>query len=345
MFIWVMRDKGSEWKTALSFLSSRDLPFTPLIESVCEPIIHSGKSAIHVIRDLARKVAPLSARGRVWVDLSNLSRVLSSNDLAEIHSVFGNTQRLLAAPITPVVGTSMSEIVAESAMRLGHDLGVGICIRIDGVTRLNEASSRVTEIVRSCGLPDSDIDLIFDAQDLPRAVPYDALPDLFPLSRNARNWAVIAGSFPSTITDMHPDVYEHVRERAEWMNWLDESTRWTTGRFPVYGDYATQPAIYAPSPPFPASPSVRYTGAENYFVLRGRRGIPEGANQYIGHAIYLREQGYYREVVGTPGDLYVERIALRTQGTGNATTWRIASLQRHLHVVASQIESFALAVR
>lgn len=309
-------------------------------------IDHSlGKSAIDVVKELARKVAPLCARGRVWVDLGNLSRVLSPNDLSEIHAVFGNAQNALAPPVTPVVRTSMSEVVAESAMRLGHDLGVGICIRVDGVTRLNEASNRVADIARASGLPDSEIDLIFDAQDLPRAVPYDALPSLFPLSRNARNWAVIAGSFPSSITDMHPDVYEHVRERAEWLNWHDESTRWMAGRFPIYGDYATQPAIYAPSPPFPASPSVRYTGAENFVVLRGRKGAPNGAGPYIGHAIYLREQGYYREVMGTPGDLYVERIALRTQGTGNATTWRIASLQRHLHVVASQVESFTLAIR
>jgi hypothetical protein len=341
MFVWAMRDKGSEWKTIDNFLASGTVPFTPLVEAVCEPILYSGRNPVTMVSQLARKMGPLAAAGRVWIDLGHLLRVLPPNDVAELHQVIRGELGFFARVVTPVVHTSSPSPVIDAAVAWAHDLGSGVCIRIDGVTRINEKAETVRDIVNAAELAAPEIDLILDAQDLPRAVQYDVLPDAFPVSRGARNWVILAGSFPASITEMKPDDYEHIRERGEWINWRDEASQSMSGRFPIYGDYATQAPVYTPSPPFPGSPSVRYTTADNYIVLRGRRGTVTDFGQYIGHALYLREQPYFREVAGTPGDLYVERIALRTQGTGNATTWRIASLERHLHVVATQIAQFA----
>lgn len=338
MFVWAMRDKGSEWKAMQRFVTAGPLPFTPLVEAVCEPVIYQGKNPVKVIGDLGRKVLPLTDSGRVWVDLHNLLLQFSANDVAELYDVLRAGVGPAAPWITPIVRTSSPEPVRDAAFTWGHAHGSGICIRVDGVGRVREKADVVTGILTAFEADPSDVDLIFDAQDLPRVLSHGALNDLFPLSQFARNWVVLGGSFPSSITDMKPDDYEHKRERREWTAWRDEMEIVGNSRRPLYGDYATQSAIYTPSPPFPGSPSVRYTAGEEYVVLRGRRAA--GAAQYIGHALYLREQAYYKEVVETPGDLYVDRIALRTEGTGNATTWRVASLERHLNVVAAQVARF-----
>lgn len=339
MFVWTMRDKGSEWKAMQKFVSAGKLPFTPLVEAVCEPVIYQRKNPVAVVTDFARKVAPLADSGRVWVDLHNLLLAFSANDVAELHEVLRGSVGAMPHAITPIIRTSSPSAVRDAAFAWGRAHGSGVCIRVEGVGRLAEKAEAVRRIATAFGANLSDVDFIFDAQDLPRVVSHKELRDVFPLSQEARNWVVLGGSFPSSITDMTPDDYEHRWERREWTAWRDEMQDLGNHRPALYGDYATQAAIYAPSPPFPGSPSVRYTAGEEYVVLRGRRSA--GAGQYIGHALYLREQPYFKEVTVTPGDVYVDRIALRTEGTGNATTWRVASLERHLHLVAAQVAPFA----
>lgn len=335
MFVWAMRDKGSEWMAMDRFLKAGQLPFTPLIEAVCEPMMYKGKNPIDVIASLGKKLAPLTDSGRVWVDLGNLLFQYSPNDVAELHGVLRGSVGLAVHRVTPVVRTSSPGAIVEAAFEWARDEDSGICVRVDGVSRLAESAARVTEIVDAFGRDLSDVDLIFDAQDLPRAISHDALGDAFPIYKAARNWVALGGTFPGSITHMDPDLYEHRWERAEWTTWRDGATQMSTARLPMYGDYATQPPNYSPSQQFRGSPSVRYTLGEEYVVLRGRRNGEKG--QYIGHARYLREQAYYREIIATPGDTYVETIAARTDREGSATTWRVASLERHLHVVAAQV--------
>jgi hypothetical protein len=189
----------------------------------------------------------------------------------------------------------------------------------------------------------SEIDLIVDAQDLPRAVSHEQLRAHFPVSASSRTFAVVAGSFPAQITSLNPDIYEHRLDRGEWSTWKEEVAGANGDRVPVYGDYATQAATYAPSPGFPGSPSIRYTTADGYVVIRGRRGrVQDGIDysQYIGHARYLRDRPYFAVPTLTLGDEYVLRIATEGNGSGNATTWRIASLQRHLELVANDMQAF-----
>lgn len=39
MFIWVARDKGSEWKALAALQGKGTMPAIPLIEAVCEPFL------------------------------------------------------------------------------------------------------------------------------------------------------------------------------------------------------------------------------------------------------------------------------------------------------------------
>jgi Beta protein len=238
----------------------------------------------------------------------------------------------------------MQRPVIDALIEWARSEGSGLCVRVDGLTGLREKARLVSDIATESRLLDDAIDLILDAQDLPLAVSHDEMRATFPLTHSARTWVVLAGSFPPSITDRSPEVYEHHLDREEWTTWRDEIQLPGDWRRPVFGDYATQPAIYSPSAAFPGSPTIRYSVDEEYIVLRGRGGYGSvGADyrQFIGHARFLREQPYYCAVTRTPGDDYVDRIASSSIETGNLTTWRVASLQRHLGVVAAQVAEFA----
>jgi Beta protein len=345
MFVWTMRDKGSEWRAIQNLLQQGPLPFTPLVEAVCEPYAReSPKNPASILRALAAKLGMLTGSRRVWVDLGHLLKVFSPNDVAQLHDVLRRYIPQTLVGVTPVIRTSTPSAVLDAVLAWARQRGCGICVRVEGTTHLTNKSETVRAISMDSALSDAEIDLVFDAQDLPRAISQEALRDLFPLSQRARSWIVLAGTFPSSITQMDPDQYEHQRERGEWIAWRDEIELSGLWRRPQYGDYATQPANYAVSLAFPGSPSVRYTIADRYVVLRGRGGWGStGADyaQFIGHAIYLRQQPYYRDVLTTSGDHYIEQIASGRHRTGNLTTWRVASLERHVQVVAAQVARYA----
>jgi len=343
-FVWVLRDKGSEWRTIRRVLEAGRAPFTPLIEAVREPYQPqrggTPRDPLAVLAELGEKVRPLTNSGRVWVDLGHLIGLFSANDVGQLHELVRSNAGLLTQNVTPVIRTSSPGPVVEACLRWAHQEASGVCLRVEGTTHLREKSATVASLAKASGLKDSELDLIFDAQDLPRALSYEELEIALPLSQTARTWSVVAGTFPASITDLSPDLYVHKLDRDEWTAWNEEIAHGRLHRLPDYGDYATQPATYSLSPAFPGSPSVRYTIGEHYVVLRGR-GSASGKKldygQYVGHAIYLRQQDYFAEVCRTPGDDYVERIASRVLNTGTPTTWRIASFERHINVVATQV--------
>ena len=76
-YVWVARDKNSEWNAIHSFQLLGHLPFRPLIEMVCEPSIpnRQGKTStpIEVTRRLAENLFRVVSSGPVRVDLGDLS--------------------------------------------------------------------------------------------------------------------------------------------------------------------------------------------------------------------------------------------------------------------------------
>jgi hypothetical protein len=270
----------------------------------------------------------------------------SASDVGEFHKVVRRHIRSRIERVVPVVRTSSPGQVVDAVFEWAHATGSGLCIRVDGIVRLAENAAVVQHLANSSGLRSSQIDLVVDAQDLPRAVSHQAIRAAIPLSHSARTWVLLAGSFPRAITHMRPEDYEHLVERAEWISWRDNVAQEQDSRSPWFGDFATQSAVYTPSESYPGSPSVRYTTAERYVILRGRRGSTENPTdygQYIGHARFLQAQTYNRELVETLGDDYTDKIATGRNRSGNQTTWRVASLQRHVQLTGVQVGQFAPA--
>lgn len=344
MYVWAMRDKQSEWQTVRSFLKSGRLPFSLLVEAVCEPFISIRDSRIRtpdeVMGALSQNLAAAAGATRVWVDFENLTLLLKDRDIAEMMSLLSRNLGIAARDVVPVLRTSSGPATQRAALSWSQLHGTGICLRVVGLSRLDDAAAAARGVIDDSGHKLAQIDLVTDAADLPRVVSHAELRAALPFIAHVRSWSHLAGSFPSSVTHLSPDEYEHSLERSEWSVWkedvLNESE---AGRAPDYGDYATQSAVYGISPGFAGSPTVRYSTEGSFKVLRGRGGVSIDFSQFVGHARFLQRQPYFREQVDTPGDLYVDRIATGTEKTGNLSTWRVASLQRHVALASTQAAS------
>lgn len=341
MHVWVARDKASEWKVIDAFAARGELPFRLVMEAVSEPLMPTGrgrsKTPDQVIDRLCDRLAHIARFGRVLVDLENLMLELSGADVARLADRMAARFISDGSEVVPVVRTSRPAPLAGAILNWARRSGTGLAIRTSGVTSLPEKSARVAQLAESSALPADIIDLIADAEDLPSHVPLVNFANALPLSRTSRSWSVVAGSFPAGIAELSADIHEHILERTEWLSYVEQLPTLVGQRIPAFGDYATQHARYLPSKPFAPSPSVRYSTADSYVVLRGRRNLPNAHAQFIGHARFLRQQPYFCEIVRTSGDEYVERIAVGSNGTGNGTTWREASLSRHVSLVVAQV--------
>lgn len=69
MYVWAMRDKRAEWTAVRLLAASATIPFSVLVESVCEPFVSIRDSRIQtpeeVIGKLAKNIASVSASTRV----------------------------------------------------------------------------------------------------------------------------------------------------------------------------------------------------------------------------------------------------------------------------------------
>jgi hypothetical protein len=347
MYVWVFRDKGSEWRTVSSLLREGPRTFYPLVEAVCEPFIATrsapAKSPVEVMNKLGTRLQLLADAGVVSADLGNLRQMFSARDRIEMLRLLRRAIGPKHRAVVPVVRCSDEPEFVDAACRAALDSETGLCVRADGLTNAHDKARIVSEIIDRAGIPEHLIDFVADAQDLPRLLSHEEIVALFPIALRARSWTVVAGAFPPTITHLSPDDYEHHLERSEWLVYAEELERPTSSRSPQYGDYATQPAIYVPSPPFRASPTVRYSTGANYVVLRGRGGDGASYDQFVGHARYVITKEYFEDVTTTLGDGYTRRIATGSAGSGNAMTWRIASLQRHVQVASAQVEALTSA--
>lgn len=93
MFVWALRDKGSEWRAVAHFTKMGRLPFTPyLARPGKEP-----KNPVSVLRKLGEKV---------WVDLGNLVGHFTANDVAEFHNLVRENIGLVSHKVTPVIRAS-----------------------------------------------------------------------------------------------------------------------------------------------------------------------------------------------------------------------------------------------
>lgn len=222
----------------------------------------------------------------------------------------------------------------------------GLTIRLNGED-LDEDPEDVDDaldhVLTATGIAEADVDLLLDLGPLDGDVAVrggarmvlSLLRDL-PKIDQWRTVTVASGAFP---VDLSQFTANQIGERPRYDAQLYDRVRnRRVPRQPGFGDYAvTHPALgvtghFAP-------PQLRYTVADRWLVLKGRRNDPQGNAQFhrICHII-----SQHPEFAGTPIGTADQRIAGdSSEGPGNGTTWRQIATTHHLDYVALRLTTLA----
>lgn len=148
-----------------------------------------------------------------------------------------------------------------------------------------------------------------------------------------RTLTIASGAFP---VDLSQYAANTVGKRPRYDAQLFDRVRGRTlPRVPDYGDYAVAHPVLAIGNAFSPPPQLRYTAAEHWLVLKGRKTDPTGNAQFqrICHIIAA-----HPDFTGTPTGDADRRIADGSrQGPGNGTTWRCIGTTHHLDYVALRL--------
>ena len=195
-------------------------------------------------------------------------------------------------------------------------------------------------ILAGANVPRNEVDLVLDlgAVDSEVAVRGGArlvtslMRDL-PSITDWRSVTVASGAFPVDLSQFSPNV---IGERPRLDAQLFDLVRGRRlPRQPDYGDYAIAHPLLTTGVPFSPPPQLRYTTADHWLVLKGRRNDPRANAQF--HDICTRIAAH-PEFAGIPLGQADARIAAGSpQGPGNGTTWRMLGTTHHLDLVAMRL--------
>jgi hypothetical protein len=148
-----------------------------------------------------------------------------------------------------------------------------------------------------------------------------------------RSVTVTSGAFPVDLSQFTPNV---IGERPRYDAQLFDQVRHRKlPRQPDFGDYGVAHPGLAVGGAYSPPPQVRYTAAEHWLVLKGRRNDPRGHTQF--HRICSIIAGH-PEFAGTPVGAADQRIAAGSpEGAGNGTTWRMIGTTHHLDYVTMRL--------
>lgn len=232
---------------------------------------------------------------------------------------------------------------AAAAKRIlgGLPFDVPVGLRVDA-TDLDSAQgrARLTTLLDVLGLQPRRVQLFVELGFVDSDEPPTKLFMELPYPRAWRGVTMLAGSFPPNLIDL--ELGDHVVPRLEWRKYRHLVEEWPAEQpVPGFGDFATQHAEFQ-EPKIPCFPSlsVRYTGDDDWLVLRGSSYKSKdggGSRQFIGHARFLAQQPWFSGAGFSAGDQYIAERTLADATPGNHQTWLSASINHHLTLTAANV--------
>lgn len=250
------------------------------------------------------------------------------------------SEGLLAQPVLRFgdPGRALSEAGAAHATD-----GRGLTIRLIG-DDLDEDPDDVDDmleiLLRHTGTTRADVDLVLDLGrvdgDIPVAGGARLITSLIrglPQVDVWRSLTVASGAFPVDLSQFTPWIVgEHPRYDAQL---FDRVRSRRLPRVPDYGDYAVAHPTLTLGVAFSPPPQLRYTAADHWLVLKGRKNDPTGNAQFQRICTIIAARP---EFAGTPVGAADVRIAAGSpEGVGNGTTWRAIGTTHHLDYVALRL--------
>lgn len=284
--------------------------------------------------------------GSVFIDVHLVEGALRANTLQYILDSAEDSNAILI-PVTHIIpedSTNADSLTRAVAIEYARTSGAGLCIRIDRISlddkRLasiinhfldsNELNIENTDILVDLGIVSTNDDPANVAKQLAN------IPNI----SNWRNFIVSGGAFPKDLSEFESHSHQTL-PRYDWKLWSGLSNSEYLSRVPVYSDYTIQhPIHYEITPGVNVSASVRYTGDDQWNVMRGeglRNERGAGYRQYIAHASIMITQAFFKGANYSFGDGYIFELAQpNNSNTGNPETWLKAGINHHITLVVKQ---------
>lgn len=318
----------------------------PLIE-VTPPSDEPGSSAaVKAFKDVAQRLADIYSGLPVMLDagLFDLDEQRFGSDRTAVGEL-ADWARSTGLDAQPVLRLADPEAAQIDAGRAHAEDGRGLTVRLlaeDLDEDAEDVDEALASVIARTGVGRSDVDLLLDvgAVDGDIAVRggaalVRALVRGLQAVDEWRSVTVAAGAFPVDLSQFTAWV---VGERPRFDAQLFDAVR--SKRLPRevdFGDYGIGHPVLASGQAFLPPPQLRYTTAENWLVLKGRKNDPQGNSQFqkICELIAARP-----DFVGARLGKADARIAEGSpQGPGNGTTWRQIGTTHHLDFVAMRLTS------
>jgi hypothetical protein len=314
----------------------------PLVE-VVPPAEDVGVDAVDkACTDIAKKLADRYSGWPLMLDagLFDLAQEYRSQTVVGLLADWARSTGLDAQPVVRL--DDPAPAIADAGRAHEQD-GRGLSIRLlsdDLDEDAEDVDEAVAAVLSRAGVARTDVDLLLDlgavdgdiavrgGASLVRALlrGLDAVDEW-------RSVTVAAGGFPIDLSQFTARV---VGERPRFDAQLFDAVR--SKRLPRevdYGDYAIAHPVLATGPGYPPPPQLRYTVADNWLVLKGRRNDPQGNAQFhwICDTIAARP-----DFAGARLGRADEFIAAGAPGKGgNGSTWRALGTTHHLDFVAARL--------
>ena len=297
---------------------------------------------------LARQLAKDWGDGPAFVDLRFVD---TSQPVDGLHAVswFVQLCRDAGLLLAPVISGSHDPAYRAAAVDTSRTVGTAIALRLGPSewphigTPLGDG--HVLGLLGETGRPPAEVHLIIDIEQLTGApdVTAAALRPALRSLPHGTEWAslvLIGTGMPNGTREIGRDGERHL-PRLEWALWRSLNDR--DYRRPTFGDYGVQ----SPDPITDFDPrymdsaaQLRYTTANNWYVVRGRAVKASGTGQI--HQLAARIVGQpaiYSGETYSWGDGWLSDCASHRVGAGNQGVWRKVTTNHHLTFVVDQLAS------
>ena len=300
------------------------------------------------VRGVARKIDSCwGAERPVYVDFpAHAEGELLDDGTHALRLVLSEARTIGIKAIPVIYSSSSTECLNEAAMH-AREMRLGICLRllVEDFDEEIDLEARIDGILERLQMGEAEIDIILDLEeiqdDLQRSVLVArALLGGVPRPTSWRRLILAASSFPEDLRDMNAATVTTM-PRQEWALWKALNRR--PERLPrkdlVYGDYGiTHPSLKELDPrTMRMSASIRYTGRDEWVVVKGRNVRQYGFEQYFDLCETLVQHPSFTGREFSWGDSFIADTAARKSGPGNATTWRKVGTNHHITLVAIQL--------
>lgn len=247
----------------------------------------------------------------------------------------------------PVIHTNFSTTKIERYKKVIEKSERGMCLRLEGEDFDKEdLSTYIQSFLELYELKPDAVDLVLDygfitsglVLNMARSIA-QTINKLIPHLDMWRSLTIVSGAFPIDLSNLKPDSINTL-EKSDWKLWNAIRSK-KLKRLPAYGDYAIAHPIYTEIDPtkITMSAGIRYTGADDWIVVKGRSVKTHKFSQI--HELAAKVVGL-REYDGphfSQGDEWIHKCSVCLTGTGNASTWRQVGSNRHFHKVISLLST------